>query len=103
MNFEEILQGHPVVLGLIVLSTVLGIFSFLGFDQEELKLIAFLVIIILVIIYFDKRIQKIEKYIGEINISEGMTMLKNKKGLTQFAWFLILALIGILIWYLWGK
>jgi len=59
-KIHELFEKHPLVLSIFVLGTVLTIFALIGFKEEELKVVAFFTSIILVIIYFDNRLQRVE-------------------------------------------
>lgn len=105
---EEIFEKHPVSAGLGILVGVVTLFGLLDFSANNLAIIAFLTTIILVIAYFDNRIKKLEQQINDqksFNKGETFTlpdMRINKKGLTSFAWMIIIVLILILLYFLYS-
>jgi hypothetical protein len=59
-NLVNLFQEHPLISGIGLLATLLAIFNFIGFKENELRVIAFIISIILIVIYFDSRIEKLE-------------------------------------------
>ncbi|HLC63554.1 MAG TPA: hypothetical protein VJJ21_04520 [Candidatus Nanoarchaeia archaeon] len=112
---EDILLGR---VGIIGLSDT--IFAALGFREGyQLAVITFILIVVILIIYFDNRIGKLEVRMKETretplsknenqkiynfkNDSKKMTGM-NKKGLSQLAWLLIAILIVLLLYFLFKK
>ena len=62
-SLPNLFHEHPLFSGIGLLGALLVIFNFLGFKENELKIIAFIISIIFIVIYFDSRIEKLENKI----------------------------------------
>jgi len=54
-------EKHPLFTALGLIVTVNILFSFLGFEEKQLMITTFSLAFIIMTVYFDKRIEKLEK------------------------------------------
>ena len=108
---EGLFEKHPLWKGLGIIGLADAILAALGFRKGyQLVVITFILTIVILIVYFDNRIGKLEERMKPLENKEkvynhenkqGMNM--NKKGLSQLAWLLIIILIIILLYFLFKK
>ena len=111
---EGLFEKHPLWKGLGIIGLGDVIFAALGFREGyELAVITFTITLIVVVVYFDNRIGKLEgrmKVVEErdgendkiYNLGNKITggMRMNKKGISQLVWLVIIILIIILLYFL---